>query len=78
MYLQIAMNRILKKKSEKNQPKYVIMELFEAFSDDYIECKHINDILKNLPVSEDVLKEQSKHSKYETSCKKELNHRKED
>ena len=46
MYLQIAMNRILKKKSEKNQPKYVIMELFETFSDDYIECKHINDIFQ--------------------------------
>ena len=46
MYLQTAMNRILKKKSEKNQPKCVTMELFEAFSDDYIEYKHINDILK--------------------------------
>ena len=40
------MNRILKKKSEKNRPKCVTMELLEAFSDDYIEYKHINDILK--------------------------------
>ena len=73
MCLQSAMNRILKKKSEKNQPKYVTMELFDTFYDDYIEYKHcINDIFKSFSVSEDVLNEQQKISKCETSCKEKI------
>ena len=73
MCLQSAMNRILKKKSEKNQPKYVTMELFDTFYDDYIEYKHcINDIFKSFSVSEDVLNEQRKISKCETSCKERI------
>ena len=73
MCLQSAMNRILKKKSEKNQPKYVTMELFDTFYDDYVEYKHcINDIFKSFSVSEDVLNEQQKISKCETSCKEKI------
>ena len=73
MCLQSAINRILKKKSEKNQPKYVTMELFDTFYDDYIEYKHcINDIFKSFSVSEDVLNEQQKISKCETSCKEKI------
>ena len=48
---------------EKHQSRYVSMELFDTFYDNYIEHKHyINDILKNFPVSEDV-KEESNHWK---------------
>ena len=73
MCLQSAINRIIKKKSEKNQPKYVTMELFDTFYDDYIEYKHcINDIFKSFSVSEDVLNEQQKISKCETSCKEKI------
>ena len=73
MCLQSAINRILKKKSEKNQPKYVTMELFDTFYDDYIEYKHcINDIFKSFSVSEDVLNEQLKISKCETSYKEKI------
>ena len=64
---------MLKKKSEKNQPKYVTMELFDTFYDDYIEYKRcINDIFKSFSVSEDVLYEQRKISKCETSCKERI------
>ena len=73
MCLQSAMNRMLKKKSEKNQPKYVTMVLFDTFYDDYIEYKRcINDIFKSFSVSEDVLYEQRKISKCETSCKERI------
>ena len=64
---------LIEKQSEKSQPKYVTMESFDTFYDDYIEYKHyINDILKNFPVSEDVLNEQWEASKCETSCKERI------
>ena len=52
---QNTLENLIEKKSEKNQPKYVTIKSFDTFYDDYVEYKHINDILKNFPVSEDVL-----------------------
>ena len=66
---QNTQENLIEEQSEKNQPKYVTMELFDTFYDDYIEYKHINDILKNFPVSEDVLNGKRETSKCETSCK---------
>ena len=66
---QNTQENLIEEQSEKNQPKYVTMELFDTFYDDYIEYKHINDILKNFPVSEDVLNGKQETSKCETSCK---------
>ena len=66
---QNTQENLIEEQSEKNQPKYVMMELFDTFYDDYIEYKHINDILKNFPVSEDVLNGKRETSKCETSCK---------
>ena len=66
---QNTQENLIEEQSEKNQPKYVTMELFDTFYDDYIEYKHINDILKNFLVSEDVLNGKRETSKCETSCK---------
>lgn len=60
---QNTQENLIEKQSEKHQSRYVSMELFDTFYDDYTEHKHyMNDILKNFPVSEDV-KEESNHLK---------------
>ena len=59
---------------EKIQQRFVTVELFNTFYDDYIQCKHyINDILENLKVNGNILshfKETNEHEKsYQSKIK---------
>ena len=61
---------------EKVQQRFVTVELFNTFYDDYIQCKHyINDILENLKVNGNILshfKETNEHEKSYQSKTKSL------
>ena len=59
---------------EKIQQRFVTVELFNTFYDDYIQCKHyINNILENLKVNGNILshfKETNEHEKsYQSKIK---------